>query len=264
MSSYDDLPILDYGERGVVTVAANAEGVASLAVQTFATALTTAWSSRGQAAIALSGGSTPKRMGELLAHSDFPAPAAWQHLHIFWGDERWVPLDSDESNAGVAMRAFLTKVPIPAEHIHPVYEPNLDEAQGAALYQALVEEIVPAVDGVPAFDLIFLGMGDDGHTASLFPHTAGLAVHDRHVSPNVVEKLNTTRITFTTPLLNGAREVVFLVTGSGKASRLKEVLEGPIESDRLPSQLIRPTHGSLRWLVDQGATSELSGGPYRE
>ena len=262
--SYDDLPILDYGDRGVVTVAANAEGVANLAVQTFATALLTSYATRGSSTLALSGGSTPKRMGELLAHSDFPSIEAWEHANIFWGDERWVSLDSDDSNAGVALRTFLTRVPIPVENVHPIYDPELDEAQASAVYQALIEEIVPPIDGVPAFDLIFLGMGDDGHTASLFPFTEGLKISDRHVAPNHVEKLDTTRITFTTTLINGAREVVFLVTGSGKAERLKEVLEGPLETDRLPSQLIRPTHGSLRWLVDQGAASQLSGGPFRE
>ncbi len=262
--SYDDLPVLDYGDRGRVTVAANAEGVASLAVQAFATVLTSAWSSRGRAAIALSGGSTPKRMGELLAHSAFPAPEAWEHVEIFWGDERWVPLDDKQSNAGDALETFLTKVPIPAEHVHPVYEDGLDEAQAAAVYQALIEETVPAEQGVPAFDLIFLGMGDDGHTASLFPHSPALSIRDRLVVPNYVEKLDTTRITFTTTLLDGAREVIFLVTGSGKAGRLNEVLEGPIDTDRLPSQLIRPTNGRLRWIVDQGAASELSGGPFRE
>lgn len=262
--SYDDLPVLDYGDRGRVTVAANAEGVASLAVQAFATVLMNTWSSRGHTSIALSGGSTPKRMGELLAHSSFPAPEAWETLDIFWGDERWVPLDDSQSNAGAALQTFLTKVPIPADRIHPVYEEGLDEAQAAAIYQALIEEIVPAENGIPAFDLIFLGMGDDGHTASLFPHSPALAVRDRLVVPNFVEKLDTTRITFTTTLLNGARQVVFLVTGSGKAERLKEVLEGPIDTDRLPSQLIRPTNGVLRWIVDQGAASELSGGPFRE
>lgn len=262
--SYDDLPILDYGDRGIVTVAANAEGVANLAVQTFATVLLTAYARNGRSAIALSGGSTPRRMGELLAHSDFPAPEAWENTDIFWGDERWAPLESDESNAGVALRTFLTRVPIPAENIHPIFDPELDEAQGAALYQALIEEIVPAIDGVPAFDLVFLGMGDDGHTASLFPFTEGLNITDRNVAPNYVEKLATTRITFTTTLINGACNVVFLVTGSGKAARLKEVLEGPLETDRLPSQLIRPTHGAVRWLVDQGAASQLSGGPFRE
>jgi 6-phosphogluconolactonase len=261
--SYDDLPVLDYGDRGVVTVAANAEGVANLAVQTFATALITSYANRGRSAIALSGGSTPKRMGELLAHSDLPSTEIWEAADIFWGDERWVPLESDESNAGVALRTFLTKVPIPAENVHPMYDPELDEAQAAAVYQALIETIVPIVDGVPEFDLIFLGMGDDGHTASLFPFTNGLKIQDRHVAPNYVEKLDTTRITFTTTLINGAREVVFLVTGSGKAERLKEVLEGPLEPDRLPSQLIRPTRGTLRWLVDQGAASALSGGPFR-
>jgi 6-phosphogluconolactonase len=264
MPSYDDLPILDYGDRGIVTVAANAEGVANLAVQTFSTALTTAWTNRGAAAIALSGGSTPKRMGELLAHSDFPVTEAWEHVDIFWGDERWVPLDNPESNAGVALETFLTKVPIPAERIHPFYEEGLDEAQAAALYQALIEEIVAAEKGIPAFDLIFLGMGDDGHTASLFPYSPALTIQDRLVTPNFVEKLETTRLTFTTTLLNAAREVVFLVTGSGKAERLKEVLEGPIETERLPSQLIRPANGTLRWLVDQGAASALSGGPFRE
>ncbi len=262
--SYDDLPMLDYGDRGVVTVAANAEGVASLAVQTFATALLTSYANRNKANIALSGGSTPKRMGELLAHSDLPSLDAWEHADIFWGDERWVPLESDESNAGIALRTFLTRVPIPAENVHPIYDPELDETQGSALYQALIEEIVAPVDGVPAFDLVFLGMGEDGHTASLFPFSPGLTIRDRHVAPNFVEKLATTRITFTTTLINGARDVVFLVTGSGKAERLKEVLEGPLETDRLPSQLIRPTHGTLRWLIDQGAASQLSGGPFRE
>lgn len=262
--SYDDLPIFDYGERGLVTVAANAEGVASLAVQAFATLLTSAWSSRGRAAIALSGGSTPKRMGELLAHSAFPAPEAWEHVDIFWGDERWVPLDNKESNAGAALNEFLTRVPIPAEKVHPIWEDGLDEAQAAAVYQALIQEIVPVENGIPVFDLIFLGMGDDGHTASLFPHSPALAIRDRLVVPNFVEKLDTTRITFTTTLLDGAREVIFLVTGSGKADRLKEVLEGPIDTERLPSQSIRPTHGRLRWIIDQGAASELSGGPFRE
>ena len=141
--SYDDLPILDYGARGIVTVAANAEGVANLAVQAFSTALTSAWANRGAAAIALSGGSTPKRLGELLAHSDFPVPEAWEHLDIFWGDERWVPLDNPESNAGIALDTFLTKVPIPADNVHPLYEEGLDEAQAAAIYQALIEEIAP-------------------------------------------------------------------------------------------------------------------------
>ena len=262
--SYDDLPVLDYGDRGLVTVAANAEGVASLAVQAFATVLTTSWRSRGRTAIALSGGSTPKRMGELLAHSAFPVDEAWRHLDIFWGDERWVPLDNSESNAGAALDTFLTKVPIPAEQIHPIYEDDLDEAQAAAVYQALIESIVPAEHGVPAFDLIYLGMGDDGHTASLFPQSPALTIRDRLVAPNFVEKLDTTRITFTTTLLNGAREVIFLVTGSGKATRLSEVLEGPIETERLPAQLVRPTHGRLRWIVDQGAASELTRGPFRE
>lgn len=262
--SYDDLPKLDYGDRGAVTVAANAEGVANLAVQAFATAAITATANRGAAAIALSGGSTPKRMGELLAHSDFPDPDVWERLDIFWGDERWAPLDSDESNAGVALRTFLTNVPIPPDHIHPVYDPDLDEAEAAATYQALIESIVPMANAVPAFDLILLGMGEDGHTASLFPHTPALRITDRLVCPNFVPKLDTTRITFTTTLLNAAHQVVFLVTGSGKAERLKEVLEGPLDPDRLPAQLVRPTHGSLRWLVDQGAASALSGGPFHE
>ena len=169
--SYDDLPILDYGDRGVVTVAANAEGVANLAVQAFATALITSHANRGRANIALSGGSTPRRMGELLAHSDFPSPEAWENAGIFWGDEHWVPLESDESNAGVALRTFLTKAPIPAENVHPMYDPELDEAQAAAVYQALIEEIVEPVDGVPAFDL------DLPRHGRRWPHRVALSFH---------------------------------------------------------------------------------------
>jgi 6-phosphogluconolactonase len=249
------LRTLDYGERGQIAVVSNTDTLALAAASAVLGLMTKAVSERGVATIALSGGSTPKAMGTLFLGEPFRSTMPWGSMHIFWGDERWVPLDDPESNAGEAKRGYLDELPVPPAQIYP-FPTNGDPDQAAAIYADTIRSVVPGSPH-PTFDLILLGMGDDGHTASLFPHTPALTIRDRITAPNSVEKLNTTRLTFTAPLINAARSVIFLVGGAGKADRLHEVLDGPIETDRLPSQLIRPTTGSIQWIVDEAAAAKL-------
>lgn len=248
---------LDLGVRGEAWVVADPEALAreaaSLVINTLHVAVTT----RGVASIALSGGSTPKRMGELMVQEPYVSQMPWPSIEFFWGDERIVPLESDESNAGVAKRTFLDHVPVDPGRVHP-WQTDIDPVSAAANYSAVLGERLTTEAHFPRFDLILLGMGDDGHTASLFPYTEALQESERWAVANPVEKLNTTRLTLSAPTINNARMVVFLVAGAGKASRLAEVIDGPGDPDRLPSQRIRPHNGRLIWLVDEAAVSELA------
>jgi len=255
----DHYRTIDYGERGTVIVTSDADALARLAAETLITVAAEAAGSGRQALVALSGGSTPKRMGELLASDEYASSVHWGALQIFWGDERWVPLESDQSNAGEAIRTFLGTVPVPSENIHPwETEGDVEPTVAAERYERLIREVSGVADGIPAFDLVFLGMGDDGHTLSLFPGTT--AMHDA-VSLTIahhVPKLDAERLTFGPGLPNAARSLVFLVGGAGKATTLHRVLDGPKDIDTLPAQVIRPrAGGTLVWLVDQGAASQL-------
>ena len=253
----DVIRMIDLGERGVVEVVSDAEALAEVAAERVVAAIVSAVDERGSASIALSGGSTPKRLGELLATPEYRDRIDWDRVTWFWGDERWVPLESEESNAGVAIRTFLRRVPTKPQRIQP-WKTTGDPAGAASSYATTLRKMVDSGEP-PVFDLILLGMGDDGHTASLFPGTA--AVHERVqiTLAHRVEKLDATRLTFTPPLINAAREVAFLVGGPGKAERLKEVLQGPTEIDRLPAQAVRPVTGELIWLVDEAAAAHLGG-----
>jgi 6-phosphogluconolactonase len=249
---------IDYGERGTVIVVPDADALARLAAETLITVASEAHSEYRQALVALSGGSTPKKMGELLASEAFASRVHWDALQIFWGDERWVTVDDSQSNAGEALRGYLESVPVPAENVHPwETDPDTEPGLAAECYERLIREISGVSNGVPVFDLIFLGMGEDGHTLSLFPGTA--AIHDTSslTIAHRVEKLDTTRLTFGPALANAASSVVFLVGGAGKADTLHQVLDGPKQFDTLPSQVIRPSNGSLMWLVDRGAAAKL-------
>jgi 6-phosphogluconolactonase len=216
---------------------------------------------RGIAAVALSGGSTPKQMGQLLAQPEFRDAIPWNDVHVFWGDERWVPLSSPESNAGEAMRAFLDHVPINPGNVHPYVTETVSAQESAEIYERAIRDTVSAGNGIPRFDLIFLGMGDDGHTASLFPGTEPIHEQARLVVAHHVPKLQATRLTMTPPLINTARQVIFLVAGAGKAARLANVLDDPLDVDALPSQVVRPRPGALIWLVDRAATTALANQP---
>jgi 6-phosphogluconolactonase len=213
---------------------------------------------RGRFSIALSGGSTPRNLYTLIA-ANASASLPWTKIFFFWGDERHVPPTDAESNFRMAEETLLSKVPVPASNIFRVPTENSDATAVAEAYeQTLRKFFAPAPGKFPRFDLILLGMGPDGHTASLFPETAALQEKSRFVVANWVEKLQTSRITLTLPVLNAARRVAFLVSGADKAAVLREVLEGNAPGEKYPSKLVRPTDGKLIWFVDRAAASELS------
>ena len=248
--------VLDYGERGQVVIVEYPAALADVAATLIQKTSVKAVDENRKVAIALSGGSTPKAMGALLASPAFANDVHWNAINVFWGDERWVPESSPESNAGEAKRAFLNQVAIPQDQVF-AFNTSAEAPHGAAVeMEEIIRAQVPG-DPIPRFDLIILGMGDDGHTASLFPGTEAIQEHHKLVVAHHVEKLDADRLTFTPALINAAKHVVFLVSGAGKANVLAEVLDGGIDVDRLPSQVIRPTGGTLTWMVDEAAAAEL-------
>ncbi|HWO00851.1 MAG TPA: 6-phosphogluconolactonase [Blastocatellia bacterium] len=222
----------------------------------------------GRFTVALSGGSTPRAMNSLLAAAPFLDTVPWSSIYFFWGDERCVPPDHPDSNYRMARETLLSKVPVPGDNIFRIPAENPDHDRAAEEYETTLRSFFLRVatksstaplSNVPRFDLMFLGMGPDGHTASLFPHTAALHAHDRIVVANYVEKLNSHRITLTATTINNSRNVTFVAAGGDKAESLKEVLEGSYQPETYPSQLIQPRTGSLLWMVDEAAARLLSG-----
>ena len=207
---------------------------------------------RGRFCVALSGGATPRRTYELLAASPLADQAPWDRVHVFWGDERCVPQNDLRSNARLAKEAWLDRVPIPGHQIHPMNCVS-DPAAAARQYEAQLREFFAGQP--PRLDLVFLGLGDDGHTASLFPGAAVLKEDERWAAAVYVAAQNLYRVTLTVPLINQAAVAAFLVAGGAKAGILREVLHGPRDPARLPAQLIQPHHGELRWLADREAAA---------
>jgi 6-phosphogluconolactonase len=212
----------------------------------------TAVDERQCCSIALSGGSTPQPLYVALAHTDLP----WDKIHIFWGDERYVTATHPDSNYGMTKRVWLDLVPIPAQNIHPM-PTDADRPQLAA--EAYEREIMAhfglEAGVIPVFDVVLLGMGDDGHTASLFPHTAALSVLDRLVT--VGDKDGQPRLTFTFSLLNRSRSTIFLVAGESKQSALAEIFAPTGDRSAYPSRGIQP-QGELLWLLDAAAGDKLT------
>lgn len=237
----------------------DSRSVALAAAQLFADAAASAVGRRGVARIAISGGSTPKAMFALLADPSQPflASIQWDKLQLFWVDERCVPPTDADSNYRMTDEQMLREVPLPAEDVHRM-EGELPPEEAAARYESTLRNSL-RLEGAetPVFDLVLLGMGDDGHTASLFPHTAALHEISRLVVANHVPQKDTWRITLTFPVINAGREVCFLIEGSAKTAVLAEVMTGPRDPERLPSQLIRPTSGELRLLLDEAAAAGL-------
>ena len=208
----------------------------------------------GRFTVALSGGSTPKTLYSLLATKP---GIPWDKICFFWGDERYVPPDHPDSNYRMANEALLSKVPVRAENVFRVHAEQKDAAAAAVQYEQALKDFFHLPTGqFPRFDLILLGVGPDGHAASLFPGTSALNENQRLVVANWVPKFNTHRITFTFPVLNAAACVLFLASGPDKAPILHEVLEN--SAAELPSQKIRPANGRLIWLVDEAAAIALS------
>jgi 6-phosphogluconolactonase len=201
--------------------------------------------------IVLSGGSTPRAVHELLSASSFD----WSGVHFFWGDERCVPPDDNQSNFRMARETLLSRIKISESQIHRM-KGELPPEESAVDYEKQIFSHFHSQE-IPHFDFVFLGMGDDGHTASLFPNTPALNVNDRLVVSNFVEKLDSMRLTMTVPVFQRASKIVFLVSGKSKAVPLKQVLYGPYDPLNCPSQFIRPGTGELYFFVDREAASNI-------
>lgn len=240
-------------------VASDKEALGHLAAERIASAVEQAIAARGTARIAISGGSTPRRALELLADSAHPYRGRidWSRLLLFWVDERCVPPDSPDSNYRMTREALLSRVPLPAENVVRI-EGELDPEEAASRYESEIRNRF-RMEGaeLPQFDLIALGMGDDGHTASLFPHSAALQEMMRLAVANHVEAKNSWRVTLTWPVINRARSVFFLIQDASKAQVVRDVLLGPYQPEIFPSQLIQPQSGDLTLLLDRAAAALL-------
>lgn len=216
----------------------------------------------GRFAVALSGGATPQDLYRLLATDLYASEVDWSRVHAFWGDERCVPPDDPASNHRMARDALLSRVPIQSENVHRIRGED-EPAAAAAAYERELRETFATPDGPPRlspgsrFDLVLLGLGEDGHTASLFPGSAALREPARWVRAVHPSEVPTARVTLTPAVINAAAEVAFLVSGRAKAAILRRVLDGPYQPDALPAQIIAPRAGRLRWLVDADAAADL-------
>lgn len=200
---------------------------------------------------ALSGGSTPRSMYGILVQGPFARRVPWEKTYLFWVDERCVPEDDEASNYGAAKRDFIDRVPIPKDHVYPM-PTHIPPEQGARRYEAILRESVPLSErGIPCFDLIFLGVGKDGHTASLFPGHPALEEEERLVARAKGGDPDVERLTLTLPVINAARRIIFMVAGKEKASILREIFEG--SGGDLAAQRVAPRRGQLIWLLDEGA-----------
>jgi 6-phosphogluconolactonase len=239
----------------MIKVFADLQALSHAAAWLFAEEAARAIETRGRFSVLLAGGETPRRAYEILSRQPLRDIVPWEQVHFFWGDERYVPCDDPRNNASMARQALLDHVPVPASHIHPIpYRSSPRES--AVEYENILRAFFSA--GPPRFDLAFLGLGENGHTASLFPGTSAAAERDRWVTEVYVAEQGLYRVTLTVPLLNRAALVAFLVAGGGKASILRQVLEGAMEPRRIPAQLIRPVNGTLLWMVEREAARLLS------
>ncbi len=215
---------------------------------------------RGRFSIALAGGSTPKSLYNLLA-TNARTSLPWDRMFFFWGDERHVPPTDPDSNYRMADESMLSKIPVAPGNVFRIKTENPDAAGIAEDYEQTLRKFFALDSGqFPRFDLILLGMGPDGHTASLFPGTAALQEKSRLVVANWVEKMKASRISLTLPVLNAAAEVAFLVSGTDKAPALQGVLESDAPGEQYPAKLVQPSKGKLIWLIDRAAASQLKTG----
>lgn len=248
-----------------IEILIDADALTVRAADLFVQASQEAVRERGQFMVALTGGSTPKTLYALLAQSRYAEAIPWQQTLVFEGDERCVPFDDERSNYGMAQRALLSKVPVPDGNLFPFPTDAGDPAQIAALYQQTLADVfaITPLDAPPVFDLILLGLGDDGHTCSLFPGMNTLTETAAWVisSPPGTLPPPVDRATFTFPVVNAARHCLFLVAGENKAEAVRDILEGGADIHRRPAAAVRPVHGELTWLLDKAAASLLKTTP---
>ena len=249
----------EQGLVGTLRITPRKEDLFHAAAQHMVEVLTRSQQGGKLCSVALAGGSTPRGLYQLLAHPPYVSQIAWERLRIFWGDERPVPPDHPDSNFRMAQEAFLSHVPIPPDQVFRIEGELAPEAAARRYERVLREEFGVSNGEVPCFDLILLGMGADGHTASLFPGTSAVAELNQLVAAPWVESQQTFRVTVTPPVLNAAKNVIFLVSGLDKAVVLQAVLEGPRVPDRYPAQVVHPTtDGHVWWLIDSAAASHLA------
>jgi 6-phosphogluconolactonase len=224
--------------------------------------------------IALSGGSTPKKLHLLLASDEFNYKIDWQKLHVFWGDERYVPFNDDRNNAKMAFDTLLDHVPVPKSQIH-IMRTDIDAEESAKEYESILREYFPgaasyklqATSSDPAhhsslithysFDLVLLGLGDNSHTLSLFPHEEVIHEKNHWVRSVFVKEINMQRITLTAPVVNLSKRIAFLVSGQDKAEAVAHILSDNYDPDLYPAQVIKPLHGELLWFLDEAAATKL-------
>ena len=216
--------------------------------------------------LVLSGGSTPKKLHELLASDAYKNKIDWSKLHFFWGDDRFVPFNDERNNAKMAFDTLLDHVPVAKEQIHVMQTENITPEDSAKAYEAILRDYFPSVDRRPStvdgtsttFDLVLLGMGDDGHTLSLFPGKTDVIHETEKLCTSLwLESQDMYRITLTHPIVNQSAAVAFLVTGANKVKALHEVLEGEKNPDLYPSQIIKPVNGELHWFLDEAAAAGI-------
>jgi len=207
---------------------------------------------------ALSGGNTPRRLFQMLAAEPFAGLVPWKSIQFFWVDERNVPPGHPDSNYSVARELLLSRVPVPPANIHRIPTGDGTAIEAADLYQRTLRETLPTVNGLPRLDYSLLGVGANGHTASLFPHCPSLHEVQRLVVADHVEEVNSWRVTLTAPILNNAAQITFLATGEDKAAVVKQVIEGPRDAEATPAQLIAPSNGALTWILDSAAAGQLT------
>ncbi|WP_312825757.1 6-phosphogluconolactonase [Epilithonimonas sp.] len=239
----------------MLNIQSSTEEIFKTAAQLFVAAACDAIDQKGFFTVALTGGSSPEGLYKLLSEDQYKNQIDWTKVLVFWGDERWVPLDNELSNAKMSQETLLQNVPVLSSNVFPMYADGVKPEDFASTYNTLLHEKL-GDDGI--MDFILLGMGSDGHTASLFPGTAVLEEKEKWVAAYYLDAQQMYRITLTAPFLNKAKKIIVLTFGDAKADALKEVLEGDYNPSLYPSQLLKPTIGELLFLVDEKAAKYLS------
>jgi len=241
-----------------IEIADSADMLTHIVAEQFVRVTAEALEARGRCTVALSGGSSPKRLHQALSGEPFRSRVSWDQIDFFWGDERHVPVDHPDSNYRMAAETLLSKVPVRPEKVHRIHSEIPDAALAARDYETEIRAAFGGSSSTPRFDLILLGLGSDGHTASLFPGTSALDERRRLCVENWVAALGAYRITMTLPLINAARTVSFVVSGAEKAAVVGRVLNERDPAPPLPSRLVRPSDGELWWMLDRSAARDLS------
>jgi 6-phosphogluconolactonase len=238
----------------MVKVFDNKSEISTAAAEMFVEIAQQSISQNGKFTVALTGGSSPEQLYALLAQPEYQSKIDWSKVFVFWGDERWVSLDDEQSNGKMADRTLLSKVPVPKNQVFYMWQDGTSAEDYAVKYE---EEVRQHLGTDLKFDLILLGMGPDGHTASLFPHQDVLHEKQKLVAAYYLDAQNMYRITFTEPLINKAKHLIMMLYGDNKAHSLYEVLEGEPNADLYPAQMLKPETGDITWLIDKAAASEL-------